>query len=293
MADEDAVDAVVTDAIETPAPDSPVDAQPEGDATEPVAEAPETPATTDQPTEAKPDKAERDWSRVTSALKNLQAENERLKADLASKPPAEPVTPSRQEDTDTADPLLNDLPYDEASDCYYHNGSWQDAAQVKLEQEVAALRQRLDANDRATNEARANAAYQKTLQGVQSEIINAVSGLREEFLPGLSTKTSQRADMHILGAVGQRIEQAGGFGKLSGEQLNQIITDEVQAEREYHGELATKQFQKNEETRQQTPIKPGGQPGKRAAVDPLSLSKREAEALADKAAAAAIAARSG
>lgn len=246
---------------------------------------PDTEAVTEKP--EIPEAARKEIGRMANALAKLQAENASLKANSVTKD-AGPIDAKTETSAKADHPALAGLTPDDDGDYLVDGLYYSKADLIKKYDESRGydeLRERLDRMENAAENAKRDAEYNRTVAELNDKLSANVKDLRGQMFPDVPADKQTLFDNRLMRNVYAMIEEKTRSGsELNEELLVSAITDVFTEERELMGILGAAQVADNTKSKSQHPVAPGGIPGAAAPPDPLSMSQRAAESLADKAA---------
>jgi hypothetical protein len=238
-----------------------------------------------------PEEKQRDWKRVTTALKNLQAERDRiaserddLKAKLTTGQPAPGVLGAEKATTATtaAHPALRGIQFDEDGIAVV------DGVYVTMSQllEKAQMREDIDEIRKELHSKAQFEADQKEaadLKALNDELAESVTSTIHEQVPlllsGLTGKAADRAEAKVHTFFREFMNEAVRTDEdLSPETITKGIAHAFAEYREIGAENAAAQLKGNADYKTEHPVPPGGQPGIKTVADPWSLTGKERKA---------------
>lgn len=236
------------------------------------------------------EKAAKEISRMAKALQSLQAKNAELESKLS-----ENKSSAKTDDSTDDHPALKGLTPDEDGE-YKINGRFYTREEVidrwETKNQITELSSKLEAKERAEAEAMQKAESEKAQQELQESITSEVKRLRADIMPDIPTDKVDKIDNSIMRTLNEIVTQKlNGGAEFSGELISASIAEALEETRELFGVYGSVQIKDNAKYKAENPVMSTGQSGSKLNVDPLNLSKGEAEKHAIRAAELAMKSR--
>jgi hypothetical protein len=241
---------------------------------------------------------QKELDRRTKALKNLQAENARLKEGKGGEKPAEKpaeVTTQTKVDTpaDLSDPMkhpaLKGLKPGEEDGTVIFRGAEvpaefviglheeREAMQSEInglkgmQTQIDALKGLIDGDQTARSQAQLEQAQGALFEAAQTAVVE----MREQALPNLPKELTARVDKNILRDTDEYLTAALESGKeLSADLVAECARQALSDAKTLFGIFGAKQVDGNSRYASEHPVKPDGQPGTHKPAEPQTHAEK-------------------